>query len=111
MLPTGEDLAGTDTAEWRRNLGEQVPRALRTPHDGDLVPAWRRHASPSAQRAGTIRLGSRSLRSAMVGTMSATTDLYKVLQVDQEAERDVIRAAYGSEVVVASAQAHGSALG
>jgi curved DNA-binding protein CbpA len=30
----------------------------------------------------------------MVGTMSATTDLYKVLQVDQEAERDVIRAAY-----------------
>jgi hypothetical protein len=47
----------------------------------------------------------------MVGTMSATTDLYKVLQVDQEAERDVIRAAYGLEVVVASAQAHGSALG
>lgn len=30
----------------------------------------------------------------MVGTMSATADFYKILQVDPEAERDVIRAAY-----------------
>ena len=50
LLPAGGDLAGTDTTEWRRNLGEQVtrrsPKARRPRTMNTVVRHPRRAANP-----------------------------------------------------------------